>query len=322
MGSENLAVISGREERIDRNLLKIRRCLGPLICGLLDEPTVIEVMLNPDGLVWVERLGEVMKPVGSLSEGDAEGVVTAVASLLRTTVTHDSPILECELPLDGSRFEALLPPVVPRPVFTIRRMASRVFTLAEYVAQGVMTDAQHQVLRDAVANRQNVLVAGGTGSGKTTLTNAILAEIAAQWPDDRIVIIEDTNELQCSVENKVTLRTADDVSMQRLLAATMRLRPDRITVGEVRGKEALDLLKAWNTGHPGGVATVHANDGRGALRRLESLVAEGTLAPQQETIAAAVNVVAVIGKTPEGRRLKEVLKVHSWDGQNYVMSQL
>lgn len=302
--------------------MKIRRCLGPLICGLLEEPTVIEVMLNPDGIVWVERLGERMMPVGTMTEADAEGLVTAIAAMLRTTVTRESPILECELPLDGSRFEAVLPPVVPRPAFTIRRMASRVFTLAEYVAQNVMTQVQREVLEEAVADRQNILVAGGTGSGKTTLTNAILAEIARKWPDDRIVIIEDTNELQCAVENKVTLRTADHTSMQRLLAVTMRMRPDRITVGEVRGKEALDLLKAWNTGHPGGVATVHANDGRGALRRLESLIAEGTAAPQQETIAAAVNVVAVIGKTPEGRRLKEVLKVHNWDGQNYVMSPM
>lgn len=310
------------EERSERSDERIRQMLGPQICGLLAEPSVIEVMLNPDGTLWVERQGAPMECVGELAAHRAEGAIRTVATLMKTTVTRDNPILECELPLDGSRFEALMPPIVARPTFTIRRKASRVFTLAEYEAAGTMTAAQRRAIEAAVAERKNILVVGGTGTGKTTLTNAVLDCMASIAGDDRIVIIEDTAELQCRAKNAVTLRATDQVAMLRLLKATLRLRPDRIVVGEVRGEEALALLKAWNTGHPGGVATVHANDGKSGLLRIESLVAEATLAPLQETIATAINVVVVIGKTPEGRRIKEVLRVHEYRAGSYVTSNI
>lgn len=316
------AVHSAREDRAERGLTKIRRDLGPQICGFLAEPTVVEIMLNPDGTLWVERQGQPMQCVGGMADSAAEALITTVAALMKTTVTRDNPILECELPGDGSRFEALMPPVVARPSFTIRRKATRVFTLADYVAAGTMSEGQRQIIEASIIERKNMLVVGGTGTGKTTLTNAILDGMATLAPDDRIVTIEDTNELQCNAVNVVALRATDQVDMQRLLKATMRLRPDRIVVGEVRGHEALALLKAWNTGHPGGVATVHANDGLGGLLRLESLVAEGSMNPMPETIAAAVNTVIVIGKTPNGRRIKEVLQVHGWDGQNYLTSNI
>lgn len=309
-------------ESAERARTKMMRDLGPQICGFLTEPRVIEVMLNQDGSLWVERLGEPMMLAGSLSQTAAEALIGTVAAILKTTVTRERPILECELPFDGSRFEALVPPVVSRPVFTIRRKATQVFTLADYVSQGVMTPAQQSVIETAIADRQNILVVGGTGTGKTTLTNAILDGMSRLAPDDRLVIIEDTNELQCSAANHVVMRATADVSMQQLLKATLRLRPDRIVIGEVRGPEALALLKAWNTGHPGGVATVHANDGRAGLLRIESLVGEASVSPMQQTIATAINVVVVIGKTPQGRRIQEVLKVEKFDGQNYVTSSI
>lgn len=322
MGDGETAVLSARDERADRGQSRLRRSLGPQICGFLEEPTVVEVMLNPDGSLWVERQGAAMERVGELPITSAEALIMTVAGILNTTVTRENPILECELPLDGSRFEALMPPVVTRPTFTIRRKAGRVFTLAEYVDNGIMTAGQRAAIERAIRERNNILVVGGTGTGKTTLTNAIIAGISEIDPQSRLVIIEDTNELQCSAPNAVQLRAVDQVDMLRLLKATMRLRPDRILVGEVRGPEALSLLKAWNTGHPGGVATVHANNALAGLQRMESLCSEAAATPRQQEIATAVNLVVSIGKTSKGRRVREVLKVHGWDANGYRTEQV
>lgn len=301
---------------------QLHAALGPKIVGWLQEPTVIEVMLNPDGSLWVERLGEGMVQDGVMQPGQATEVLSVIAGILNTTVTAARPVLECELPFDGSRFEGLIPPVVTAPSFTIRRKAVRVFSLDDYVSSNIMTARQAEAIKGAIADHKNILVVGGTGSGKTTLANALIQCIAETFPDNRIVIIEDTAELQCSAANVVPLRSNISFSMQDCLKATLRLRPDKIVVGEVRGKEALALCKAWNTGHPGGVATVHANDAKAGLTRIENLVAEGSLAPAQTQIAEAINFVVVIGKTSEGRRVRELLHVHAWDGQNYVTSSI
>ena len=307
-------------ERAQRINEKLRRELGPTLCELLREPAVVEIMLNPDGRLWVERLGGAMQSVGSMPAFQAEALMATIASTLKTTITRENPILECELPLDGSRFEGLIPPVVIAPTFAIRRKALSIYTLEQYVTDGIMTESQRQRIAAAVDAHQNILVAGGTGSGKTTLTNAILEYLARSWPHERPIVIEDTAEIQCRAENVVILRAVDGVDMLRLLKASMRLRPTRIIVGEVRGPEALALIKAWNTGHPGGVATVHANDAQAALIRLESLVAEATFAPTQKVIAEAVNVVVSIAKTSRGRRVQEVLNVSGYNGHAYTVS--
>ena len=315
---------SPREERTRRLADAMRRQLGRF-GALLAEPDVLELMLNADGVVWVERLGEPMRPVGAMPETTAESFIATVASTQRSAVTRESPIIECELPrvppFDGARFEALIPPVVSAPVFAIRRKASRVFSLDEYVLSGVMTKGQCRVIRDAVADRKNILVAGGTGSGKTTLTNAILQAIVEASPDHRLVIIEDTAELQCPAENAVTLRATETIAMPRLLRATLRLRPDRIIVGEVRGAEALTLLKAWNTGHPGGVCTIHANGALAALTRTEQLVAEISETPMRHLIAEAIDLVVSIRKTNgrPGRRIDEVAVVTGVHDDRYKL---
>lgn len=310
-------VLNAQEIAKQRSREQLKRQLGPQICGWLEDPKVIEIMLNADGFLWVERLGEGMVREGRMAASAAEAAMATVASYVNTTITASNPILECELPLGGQRFEGVIPPIAAAPTFAIRLKATKVFTLDEYVASGIMTDRQRAELEAAVARRENILVVGGTGSGKTTLTNALLHAVSELTPDDRLVILEDTNELQCEAKNKTILRSNADVDLQKLLKVTMRMRPDRIIVGEVRGGEALALLKAWNTGHPGGVATVHANDARAGLTRIESLVAEARQAPAHQEIAAAINLVVVIGKTNEGRRVRELLRVIKWTGQDY-----
>ena len=290
----------------------LRRALGPEILGPLDDPHVVEIMLNPDGALWVDRLGTGMTCTARIDTVRAITIVNTVAAMLETVVTSDNPILECELPLDGSRFEALIPPLVERASFSLRKKALLVFTLDDYVTKGIMTDEQRRAIESAVSSRRNVLVCGGTGTGKTTLANAILDCVARIDTDHRIVVIEDTRELQVAADNVVSLKTSDNTDMTRLLRATMRLRPDRIVVGEVRDGSALALLKAWNTGHPGGVGTVHANDASAALIRIGQLIQEAGVPPNPELIAEAVNVVVSIKRTATGRRVEEVATVSGW----------
>ncbi|MGA2693181.1 MAG: P-type conjugative transfer ATPase TrbB [Opitutaceae bacterium] len=310
-----------KQERVREKLL---RELGPNIRAALADPRVIEVVLNPDGKLWVERLGEEMQTVGDMAASNAESLMATIASSLSTTITRERPVLEGELPTDGSRFEGMIPPVVVRPSFAIRKKASRVFSLEEYVGNGIMTEAQRLAIVEAVKSRRNILVVGGTGTGKTTLLNAIILVISEVSPEHRVVIIEDTVELQCSSKNVVQLRTSDTVTMQGLLRVTMRLRPDRILVGEVRGAEALALLKAWNTGHPGGLATVHANDASAGLLRIKQLVEEGLRGGKAdpEVIAEAVVLVVVIKKTSvaPGRRVTEMVRVLGYKNGEYVLA--
>lgn len=301
---------------------KLQREMGQTITQLLTEKDVVEIMLNPDGKLWVERLGQEMHPVGEMVASQAESLMATVASTINTTITSEKPILECELPIDGSRFEALIPPIVSAPTFTIRKKAYKIFTLDDYVNDGIMSSYQKEMIINSVKGRKNILVVGGTGTGKTTLTNAIIEAISAYTPDHRLAIIEDTGEIQCSSKNVVIMRSTEHVSMLRLLKATMRLRPDRILVGEVRGEEALALLKAWNTGHPGGVATVHANDARAGLIRMEQLISEATPAPQQQLIAEAVDVVICIVKSEGGRKVKEIISVDGYRNNDYQLTTI
>lgn len=253
-----------------------------------------------------------MTRIGEVDQIRAMSIIQTAAAMLDTVINEDRPILECELPIDGSRFEGLVPPLVAAPVFALRKKALLVFGLGDYVSKGIMSSAQKTAIEQAAADRRNILVAGGTGTGKTTLANAVLDCISKADPDTRIVVIEDTRELQCSAPNTVFLRTSDNTDMTRLLRATMRLRPDRIVVGEVRDGAALALLKAWNTGHPGGLGTVHANDAGAALIRLGQLIQEARVPPAPDLIAEAVNVVISIKRAPGGRIVEEVVAVRGW----------
>jgi len=300
-----------RTEAISRGARMLRTALGPAIAAWLEDPGIVEVMLNPDGRLWVDRLTEGLIDTGErLAAADGERIVRLVAHHVGAEVHSAAPRVSAELPETGERFEGLLPPVVAAPTFAIRKPAVAVFTLDDYVAAGIMSADEASVLRRAVERRRNVLVAGGTSTGKTTLVNALLAEVAKTT--DRVVLIEDTRELQCKSLNLVALRTKDGVaSLSDLVRSSLRLRPDRIPIGEVRGAEALDLLKAWGTGHPGGIGTIHAGSALGALRRLEQLIQEAVVTVPRALIVETIDLIAVLaGRGPE-RRLAELAAIEA-----------
>ncbi|PVM82293.1 P-type conjugative transfer ATPase TrbB [Caulobacter endophyticus] len=287
----------------------LRTALGPLLLARLEDPGVAEVMLNPDGRVWIDRfdVGLVDAEL-TIAPADAERILRLVAHHVEAEIHAGRPRLSAELPGTGERVEGLLPPLVAAPAFSIRKPASLVFTLADYVRTGVMSQEQGRVLRDAVAVRANILVVGPTSSGKTTLVNALLAEVAASG--DRVIIAEDLRELQCAAENQVALRTRDGVAgLTDLVRSSLRLRPDRIIIGEVRGPEALDLIKAWGTGHPGGVGTLHAGSALGALLRLEQLIQEAVVVVPRGLIAETIDLIAVLQGRGRQRRLSDLARL-------------
>jgi type IV secretion system protein VirB11 len=336
-------LIKNPQERKVRLDEKVKREFGEVVMRALADDRTEDVVLNPNGCLWVNRQMAGWKAVGELSVTRALSAMGTVAAQHDLTINRERPILETELPVDGSRFEAIVPPVSTRPVFAIRLRPRRIFTIEEYEKEGILTDqndrrnrarervqffgglaglSHGQILRRAIAERKNILIVGSTGSGKTTLVNACLDLIARTCPNDRVVSIEDTMELQCPVANYVDLRAVGSVSMLDCLRACMRLKPKRIVVGEVRGAEAHVMLKAWNTGHPGGVATVHANDAVSGLVRMESLVAEATSAPQQTLIAEAVDLVVFIDEDSElaaGRKVRELLVVTGYESGKYAV---
>lgn len=288
---------------------KLRRELGDVILKALDDPAVVEVMLNPDGQLWEDRHGEGMKPIGSMTQARAINLIGTVAGMLGLEAKRETPIIEGELPLDGNRFEGIIPPIVQFPAFAIRKKPTVIYTLDDYVRSGVMTEAQRETLDAQILANKNILVVGSTGSGKTTFCNAVLHRIAELFPTTRVLIIEDTRELQCPCPNKVELRTSEFADQTLLLRAVLRMRPDRIVVGEVRDRSALALVKCWGTGHPGGVATVHANDAAGGLVRIEQLVQEAGVVPIPAVIADAINCIVSIQRTAAGRRIEEICLV-------------
>jgi type IV secretion system protein TrbB len=308
--------MTARDVQTARLSEKLRRELGPVVLKALADPDVIEIILNPDGRIWVEsHTGGMSQTDASMAPTQAENLIGTVAAALNAVANPQNPIIEGELPLTGSRFEGLLPPIATSPCFVIRKRASVLYTLDHYVKDNIVTRAQAIALRDAIAKRRNIVIAGGTGSGKTRLVNALIHEMVSLGDQaERFVIIEDTLELQCAARNALQLHTTDAADMTRLVRATMRLRPDRIIIGEVRGKEALALLKAWNTGHPGGVTTLHANSASGALLRLLSLVEEAGVPAQPQLVAEAVNLLAFMERTSmTGRRLTELVHVEGYD---------
>lgn len=293
---------------LSRQRAMLLTAMGPIVGEALSDKSVIEIMANPDGSLWLDKHGEGRLRAGDILAADAERIIRLVASHIRVECNEFAPIVSAELPETGERFEGILPPIVTAPSFAIRKPAGVVYTLENYVEAGIMSPLQAAFLSQSVADRKNILVSGGTSSGKTTLTNALLHELSEYG--ERVIVIEDTRELFCRVPDLVSLRTKPGIAaMSDLVRSTLRLRPDRIIVGEVRGPEALDMLKAWNTGHPGGIATLHANGAQAALYRLEQLIQEAVVSVPRQLIAEAIDVIVFIKGRGDGRRVEEISEV-------------
>ncbi len=312
--------MTGALEAQGRRLQMLHTAFGPTIAAALADPAVVEVMVNPDGKLWIDRVPEGRVDTGErIGAAEAERIIRLVAAHVRREVHDNAPIVSAELPESGERFEGLMPPVAAAPCFAIRKPADVLFRLADYVATSIMTASQASELAFAVKARRNIVVVGGTSSGKSTLVNALLAEIADLG--DRVVILEDTRELQCAAPDCVSLRTKPGVaSLADLVRSTLRLRPDRIIVGEVRGPEALDMLKAWNTGHPGGITTVHANSPIMALYRLEQLIQEAVITVPRDLLSLAIELIVFIEGRGQHRRVAAILELNGLDDNgDYVL---
>ena len=303
-----------------RQIEALRLAMSLTIRNALTDPLVVEVMVNSDGKIWLDRIGEGRIDTGErLTPDQAETVIRVIANHIREVATAANPMISGVLPETGERFQGMLPPLVKAPSFAIRKRPEIIYTLNDYVERGIMTHGQADALRQAVAQRANILIAGGTGSGKTTLANAILIDPA--FKSDRVVLIEDTPELQCSADDRLELltkRTVPPVTIQDLVKATLRLRPDRIIIGEVRDGAALDMLEAWNTGHPGGLCTLHANSATDALNRIEDLVGRVTVRIPIRAIVSAINLIVYIRRTAEGRRVEEIVRVTGHENGSYL----
>jgi len=285
----------------------------------LNDDNVIEVMLNPDKKLWIDTLTEGRKNTGIIVEpSKAMSIINTVASHMKTVIDKKNPTLSAELPQSGSRFEAVL--TGANPVFTIRKKAILVFTLDDYVKNKNLTEAQKSIILDSIKNKKNLLIVGGTSTGKTTFANACIEEISKL--DERIVILEDTKELQSTAKDSVPLKTTDYADLKKLLKSTMRLRPDRIIVGEIRDGVALDLLTAWNSGHPGGLTTIHSDSAIGGLKQLEQYIQRVSVSKQEELIAKVVNVIIVLERIGVQRKITSITKVEGYRNGEYLLNEI
>ena len=304
----------------ERQLKMLETAFGKKIMDYLYDDTIIEVMLNPDGRLHYERIGEGKVATDIYIAGEqSENILKLVAALKNQVANDEHPEVSAELPFQSARFQGWLTPVVTRACFSIRRRAVAVFTIDEYVAQGALTAEAATFLKNAIQMRKNIVIVGGTGSGKTTFANALLAEL--QNSKDRILVIEDLPELQVKVEDLVTMTTTLHVSMRDLVKGSLRMRPDRIIIGEVRDGSALDLLKAWNTGHPGGVCTIHANSVESTPYRFEDLIQEAVVTVPRTLILQAIDLIVFIERDKSGnRKIKNLAELKGYDNGKYLLT--
>ena len=310
------------EVSTQRHLLMLETAFGEEIVGFLHDPTIVEVMLNPDGHVFIDRLKEGKTPTNvHIHPNQAENIIKLVASYKNNEVHERIPVIATDIPFMGARFQGWLPPVVKAASFAIRKRATHIFTLDQYVEQGTLNAKSAKFLEDAVLNRKNILVVGGTGTGKTTFVNALLNVL--KGTNDRILILEDLPELQLLAEDAVFMSTTPYVSMRDLVQGSLRMRPDRIIIGEVRDGAALELLKAWNTGHPGGVSTLHANSIESTPHRLEDLIREVVATPPYYLIPEAIDLIVFLERSKTGlRQVKALAELTGFKDGKYSFKTL
>ncbi len=296
--------------------------LGPIVMDALQEPDITEIISTFRGNLLLDSHEKGLFQAGVMEKDTANSILLLMANHLGTVLDKDNSRLEGEFPLNKGRFAGLYSPVVSQPMFTIRKPADRIFTVQEYVEAGIITQEVKKIIKQAILERKNIVVTGGTKSGKTTLTNAIIDFISILCPQHRMITMEDTYELQCNSPFVDMLHTSKSENMQDLLKITLRLRPDRIIIGEVRDKMALDMLKAWNTGHPGGVCTYHADDAYSSLLRLEELIRESSISPMPTLIQRAVDIIIFIECVREKRSVTEVAEVTGYANNEYQLNYL
>lgn len=313
--------------------------LGTEVVKLLHRPDITEIYVNDDGYIWYNshEEGKVKSDI-FLPPENVQAVIELAAGQDGKIVNEDIPSLSTEIRGYGCRFQGEIPPIVRNPQFNIRKKATRIFTLDDYVNNGTLSAKYADYLKKAIADRKNILVVGGTGTGKTTFLNAVLDSIAKISPYHRIISLEDLPELQCPADDYSPMFTKQDTgsggikyNMTRLLADCMRRSPDRIVVGEVRDGAAYTMLKAWNTGHEGGACTVHANSAEQGLTRIKSLAQEDPDAAGdiKELIGEAIDIVVSIvhvdlGGGRKGRRINDVIDVNGYDGikDKYIIKHI
>ncbi|MEX6493343.1 P-type conjugative transfer ATPase TrbB [Fusobacterium animalis] len=310
-----------RKESINRLIEYFYDALGDENRKLLEEDDIIELYTNNDRKIWVDTLSKGRYFTGRyMDASDSMRIIQSVADYTDKIVDKMNPIISAELPETGSRFQGVIPPIVENPVFNIRKKGIRVFTLDDYINSGSLTEKQKEVIIQAVNERKNILIVGGTSSGKTTFANAVINEIAKTG--DRLIIMEDTREIQSVAEDTLRMVTSEFANMLTLFQSSMRQRPDRLIAGEVRGAEALNMLIGWNSGHPGGLCTLHSDDARGGLRQLEQYVQIKSVSAQEKLIARAVNLIVVLKKVNGIRKIVEIAKINGWENGEYVLEQI
>ena len=295
------------------------------LMGYLKDEDVQEVMLNPNKALWVDTVSKGMLPIGSMEGHVAQSIIFGIAGIIGKVVSSSYPILEAELPkvcgLNGERFTAQLPPIVRLPSFTIRKRSKHHFLLADYVATNRLSAQDAQIIKNWIRQRKNILVAGSPGSGKTTFTNALIQEAVLLNAKERFILLEDVAELVCLGENKLSLLTSCSISMRDLLKIAVRSRPDRIIVGEVRGQEAYDMLKAWNIGCSGGMGTLHASGAQEATQRLIDLSIEsGLTMPPISLMCQTLGAIIFVDRSKEQSGfIKELALVEGYENGRFQL---
>ena len=308
---------------LSRAVSRAAEAMGPVIAAAMNDPNVTEIMLNCDGALYIEHIDSGMQACGSINKVSAFTIVKTLASLSGVSLNAEHPLLSGEIPYNGSRIEIQIPPVVKAPSFTIRKHTARQLPLADLIASGMLTAVQGRILTEALLKRKSIVVAGGTGCGKTTLVNALLSELTRLCPQERIVNVEDTPELKVTAANRLNLLTSPGLGMDALLRSALRSRPDRIVVGEIRGAEALDLLDAFTTGHRGGLTTVHAGSVAQTLKRLVLLVSRNAAAPRliEPTIAGAIDVIVQLERRPQ-RHVAAIVELKDYAAGEFVLQRI
>ena len=313
------------QETFQITMNTLANCMSEIMPFLQDE-NVFEVYINPDGKVWTDSFRGREYTNVKMAATQVKQIILNVAALTDQLVTDEKPALDAEIPqnkyFDKCRFEGNLPGIVLSPTLNIRKHPKKIFTLEDYVKQEILSEKQQEIIVKAIHEKKNIIAAGGTKSGKTTLLNALLAEISKL--NDRVILIEDTPELQCTAADCVSMRTMRTFTMSDCLRSVLRMTPDRIVVGEVRGGEALALLDAWSTGHGGGCSTVHSNSAKDTLLRLENMTARVSQNPQQATIGQAINMIIYLKYLGNRRIVEDIIEVNGYDAvrKEYILKKL